>query len=422
MSIESSSADSKALRSFVVNCPEFRQLELLLGKFNIFEALKLSDHEIRHSTVLAWLLDPAENHGFGDLFLRRWLMRVLHDAESAGAESPDAVEIDAAQFQWVQVRREWNHIDLLIEIQLGQNQQWVVAVENKVWSTQHSDQLRRYRTVLESSYKNAQRCYVFLSVLPEEPEDDAYLSATYAQIADILASCLIERSGVIASGPLLVIEHYLQTIRSRFMPNSEVAALASKIYAAHSRALDILFEFRPDNLQLLTDELEACLVAASDSCAIRPMHTTKGFVRFIPAAWATLKNLPSERWSIFLCEINVVGGKVILRSFVEPKCPPVLRSRLFDLSRSEEFPNTVKRAKASELWYTFYAVKGAPLNLAELEPKEIPDLAKKIWSWCEGQIAEQSFTKMKASVTPLLDELPVPSKDAPEAPITGSLA
>ena len=82
------------LNSLVVNCPELRELEQLLGAFNLFRILRFEHGEIRHSNILAWLLQPEEAHGLKDLFLRRWLMRLFHESESADASYLDPVEID----------------------------------------------------------------------------------------------------------------------------------------------------------------------------------------------------------------------------------------------------------------------------------------------------------------------------------------
>lgn len=46
------------------------KLELILDKPNIFHALKIIQQEIRHSNFLAWLLNPKENHGLGNSFLK----------------------------------------------------------------------------------------------------------------------------------------------------------------------------------------------------------------------------------------------------------------------------------------------------------------------------------------------------------------
>lgn len=40
---------------------------------NIFEVLGITSTEIRHSRILAWLLDPRENHQLKDKFLKKIL-------------------------------------------------------------------------------------------------------------------------------------------------------------------------------------------------------------------------------------------------------------------------------------------------------------------------------------------------------------
>ena len=69
-----------ALERFVVENDDLLALEFLIGKFNIFDALKIARAEIRHSNFLAFLLDPAESHGHGQLFLNALLMDLLKTA------------------------------------------------------------------------------------------------------------------------------------------------------------------------------------------------------------------------------------------------------------------------------------------------------------------------------------------------------
>jgi hypothetical protein len=45
--------------------------------FNIFSTLKIVKTEIRHSNVLAWLLDPYESHGLKDYFTKQ-LVRSIY--------------------------------------------------------------------------------------------------------------------------------------------------------------------------------------------------------------------------------------------------------------------------------------------------------------------------------------------------------
>lgn len=54
----------------------FNELKERCSKINVFEILNLTRAEIRHSRMLCWLLDPEENHGMGDLFLRNILKNI----------------------------------------------------------------------------------------------------------------------------------------------------------------------------------------------------------------------------------------------------------------------------------------------------------------------------------------------------------
>jgi hypothetical protein len=98
----------RALTSFVVECYELAELEAVLSRFNIFRVLKAAKHEIRHSNMLAWLLDQDESHGLGNRFFRRWLMQVVHDANDdlkRRLNLPSPIEIDALEIESVEAAR-----------------------------------------------------------------------------------------------------------------------------------------------------------------------------------------------------------------------------------------------------------------------------------------------------------------------------
>lgn len=103
------SETERALTRLVVECTELTDLEALLSRFNIFRVLRAAKHEIRHSNMLAWLLTPDESHGLGDRFFRRWLMRVVHNADDdikRRLQLPSPIEIDALDVESVAVARE----------------------------------------------------------------------------------------------------------------------------------------------------------------------------------------------------------------------------------------------------------------------------------------------------------------------------
>jgi len=105
----------QALERFVVENDELLELEERIGRFNIFDALRIDRAEIRHSNFLAWLLDPNESHGQGGLFLRAILMDLFKSARENGFPCPvSPIELDGEDLRGVEVRREWKHIDLVL--------------------------------------------------------------------------------------------------------------------------------------------------------------------------------------------------------------------------------------------------------------------------------------------------------------------
>jgi hypothetical protein len=73
----SSDKRRELLENFIVDNEDLEELEAKLAEFNIFEAIGVVRQEIRHSNFLAFLLDPSQNHRLDDIFLKRFLKRVL---------------------------------------------------------------------------------------------------------------------------------------------------------------------------------------------------------------------------------------------------------------------------------------------------------------------------------------------------------
>jgi hypothetical protein len=137
-----------ALETFVVYNDDLLELESHIGRFNIFDALGIARAEIRHSNFLAFILDPAESHGQGQLFLKAVLTDLLKQAPSERRPlSP--VELDGTDLRGVEVKREWKHTDLLIRCR---EPPFVVVIENKIGAKEGPDQLSGYKKVVEVHY------------------------------------------------------------------------------------------------------------------------------------------------------------------------------------------------------------------------------------------------------------------------------
>ena len=127
------------------------------GKFNLFDVLKISRTEIRHSNVLSWLFSANENHGLGDAFIKGILQRLVENDTEGRYDVFGVLLMDFYSFT---VYREWKNIDILL---VSDDEKTMIAIENKVGSGEHSDQLNRYRTILENTYPDYQRILAFLT-------------------------------------------------------------------------------------------------------------------------------------------------------------------------------------------------------------------------------------------------------------------
>jgi len=61
--------DATDLNSFF-HSDDFQELSRRSGSLNVFEAAGIFRQEVRHSNILATLLDPHGTHQIGDAFLR----------------------------------------------------------------------------------------------------------------------------------------------------------------------------------------------------------------------------------------------------------------------------------------------------------------------------------------------------------------
>lgn len=339
-----------ALRRFVVECTELRELERSLGRFSLFDVLRSTHSELRHSNMLAWLLDPTGSHGLDDLFLRRWLMLVLNEADMEDLPL-DPVEVDTEPVARVEVRREWNYIDVLVNIRLKSGTEWVVAIENKVNARQSKGQLKRYRELIQQSYPHSRHIFIFLTKneeVPEDQEKEHYVSARYETVKRTLDLCLSEGQDSMGHGPRYLIEQYNHLINERFMANSKERELALKIYQEHRKALDYIFEQIPDKL----NEVGA-LVSKAVKDAGHWTRSNKPVV-FLPVEWRIPNNMAPNDWPKVCLEIRLTEEKVVLAAQARQELKdPEWRQKLFLLAKQENWLGH-NASKPGPIWFTFF--------------------------------------------------------------------
>lgn len=244
--------NEKALQKFLLDIGCLDELLPWTGKFNMFDVLKISRTEIRHSNMLGWLLNPNENHGMGDVFLKGILQRLVEN-DSDGRY--DVFNVLLMDFYTFSVMREWKNIDILLT---STKEKTVIAIENKVGSHEHSNQLNRYRNILEKEYPEYNRMLVFLTPDGEKPSDvENWDVLTYSDVIDVL-ECATSQIKVLPDVDLMI-KNYIDVVRRDIVEDQQLIAICNKIYNKHKKALDLIFENRIDGKTQLSDAIKDTL-------------------------------------------------------------------------------------------------------------------------------------------------------------------
>ena len=141
----------KALLVLLQDTESFEKLSKYSTRINIFDVLKISRTEIRHSNMLGWLLDPNESHGLKDAFLYGVLAR-LSDSISDDDTVAQLLTCNLSSFN---IYRERYNIDILL---VSSEAKIVIAIENKVDANEHAygntknSQLKVYSDTLAKHY------------------------------------------------------------------------------------------------------------------------------------------------------------------------------------------------------------------------------------------------------------------------------
>ena len=253
--------NEEALKNFLLDIDCLNELLPWTGKFNLFDVLRISRTEIRHSNMLAWLLNANENHGMGDAYIKALLQ---HLVANDSTERYDVFHLALMDFYGFTVQREWNNIDILL---VSNEEKTLIAFENKVGSHEHSDQLNRYRKILEKAYPDYCRIYLYLTPDGELPSDeDNWNVMTYFDIVDTLEH--VAGSIELIPDVRLMIENYIAIIRRDIVDDQQLIDICDKIYKKHQKALDLIFEHRIDNRGQIAATVRETLQKMNDEGSI----------------------------------------------------------------------------------------------------------------------------------------------------------
>ena len=352
-----STDDEKAIKEFLLDIQCLDKLSQWSGHFNLFDVLKVSKTEIRHSNILAWLLDPSENHGLGDAVLRRMIQRLVSRSPQA-----DAFLILLKDFRDVSVLREWEHIDLLV---ISHKEKFLLCIENKVFSGEGDGQLTRYYKTVQSKYGDYQSIFVYLTpdgLEPEKEEDqEIWRAFDYSELLNVMQKAREEHT--LSQEASIFIKQYEEAVRRYIVGDQELQKICRDIYARHKRALDLIYENRPDTAAKVAEILkEWCRnTAATGEIGFDPQFSNKTYIRFTTSYMTKL--LPEfeedlSGWnskSMYYYEVENRGDQFKLILSVSHN--NLTEQQLGCLERLLDYGKVTKRKKEDWVWWRIFATR-----------------------------------------------------------------
>lgn len=239
---------------------DLEELKNRTNQFNVFNALKLQNNEIRHSNFLGWLMTPYENHELGDYFIKEFLKSAIKDYSLKDETELSLSEIAFLNLSDVEIRREYKNIDILI---ISPQNKFLCIIENKIWTGEHDNQLSRYAEIVEKEFIDYKKMYIFLT-----PEIDVecelikreinssktahYIPMCYEQVYEVIKKVLKFKSKHMNCEVKIFIEHYQKMIERNIMGNTdkEIVELCRKIYRENKEAIDLINEYNDFRAEL----------------------------------------------------------------------------------------------------------------------------------------------------------------------------
>lgn len=154
--------------------------------------------EVNVSRFLAWLLDPTQGHGLGDLGIRSLLARAGQTERAQLLPQNDRRFLSPSNVY----TQSFSSMIVTTEVDVGVKAKKLldvllvdpaarlyIAIENKFGAKEGKDQTKQYHQGLKRLFPSFRGIHVFLDSQEAEPKDQAWLPVGYDWLAEYLKSC-----------------------------------------------------------------------------------------------------------------------------------------------------------------------------------------------------------------------------------------
>lgn len=241
--------NDQQILSLIEDTQEFTLLDNHFKRFNPLKVLNVDNYEIRHSNVLAWLLNPTENHGQGTYLVNKLIAKVFVNPvnlEEDKLGNYDILQLSRNNYQDLSVYKEYltsagRRIDLLA---VSNFHKVIILIENKYRSTESEGQLEDYIEGIrsESKFKAYKIIPIYLTLLDESPTHEDYLMLGYSDILGILKNLIEANEQSMNSEVHKFISYYIENLEDQLIRNNELNEIGLQLYQNHKEAINELHQ------------------------------------------------------------------------------------------------------------------------------------------------------------------------------------
>ena len=244
--------NSESAKSYLLNLQSrLREIEKVKDNgVNIFSAVGMQTQEIKHSAFLAWLMRPQSPHGLKNKFLDKLIKKIYaKNKNKVGIYSVEQLNgFLTAEDLKVETEKTIDGIDSRMDIFIQSiYAKTVIVIENKVFTTTHDNQLKRYEDKLNNLDENEwKKVFIYLTPKGDKPtengkENEKWAILSYSDILEVVSELL---RGKLDDKVRFLMEDYTAMVENNILKgNKDLRAICKQIRREHKEALEILMQY-----------------------------------------------------------------------------------------------------------------------------------------------------------------------------------
>lgn len=389
-----SSTNIKDISQLIIQDDNFISLSKDLDIYCPFESLSVARQEIRHSNFLADILNPIKPHGFQDEILRKFCILLLQSAD----EDIAALKLSLLDSISVDIRREWQNIDLIIRFpKFNKKRDLIFVIEIKVEASESKDQLKKYENIVSATWPKHDYLYFFLNPDGDDASDPKWKAVSFELLLEAL-----DRNNAATNGneaAEMMVKSYTKMLKGRYMQDKDLEDLAIEIWSKHKQTLNFLMDRRPTLLEPVTNHIKSQAFFDDINKSFKdknldieisldsPDSKASSIIRLAVKKWDMYPDfLKAEGWTnsnrLVLIEFGFSERK-IRGSFVLGRGEKEARDKIFNGFLKSDILKKATEKKPSKEYKrlyskTFESKDSLEKFLDEIEQKDINAIIKKI--------------------------------------------